>query len=134
MTSPILADGFITRNPSARVRPASAPQNDHVTIGLEKILVGIQAHELAVLGNVHLLRESLREPALAVVEASLEDVGHGDELDRAALGGEGVVGRAGAPAAAADQGHLDGIVAGGVHGRDGHARQGGHGRDEYQRL
>src|SRR2546426_11116411 len=31
MTSPELTEGFITRSPTARVRPASAPQNDHVT-------------------------------------------------------------------------------------------------------
>ena len=59
-----------------------------------------------------------------LLQAVLEDIGHGDQLDRAVLDGQGVGRGAGAAPAAADQGHLDGVVARRVDVRHGHARQG----------
>src|SRR5207244_979037 len=67
------------------------------------------------------------QTAVASVEPALEDVGHGHELGRAVLDGQGVLRRAGATPAAADQGELDGVVIGSVNHRDGDAGQGGRG-------
>ena len=55
-----------------------------------------------------------------LVEPILEGVGHGDELD-AGVGGEGLLGRAGASAAAADQADLDRAAAGGMDQGNGQA-------------
>ena len=67
------------------------------------------------------LGTSTREPTVRALEVargcsssrSCEGVGHGDELG-AGVGGEGLLGRAGASAAAADQADLDRAAAGGV--------------------
>ena len=91
---------------------------------VHRLLVGVEADELAVLGHVDLVGELLLQLRVAAVEAVLEDVGHGHQLDRAVLGRQGVGRRAGAAAAAADQGHLDRVVLGGVDGRNGDPRQG----------
>ena len=55
-----------------------------------------------------------------LVEPVLEGVGHGDELG-AGVGRERLLGRAAAPAAAADQADLDRAAAGGMDQRDGQA-------------
>ena len=61
---------------------------------------------------------------MLVVEPILKDVGHGDELDGAVLDRHGIGRRAGASAAATDQGHADGVVFGGMDLRNDDARQG----------
>ena len=55
-------------------------------------------------------------------------------LIRAVLDREGVLGRAGAAAAAADQGHLNRVVFGRIDARDGNPRQGRDGRDSARML
>ena len=55
-----------------------------------------------------------------LVEPILEGVGHGDELG-AGVGGEGLLGRAAASAAAADQADLDRAAAGGMDQGNGQA-------------
>ena len=64
-------------------------------------------------------REPTADPLSAgevIVDPVLEGVGHGDELG-AGVGREGLLGRAAAPAAAADQADLDRAAAGGMdHG------------------
>jgi len=110
-------------------------QDDHVPLAqaVDGGLVGVEAEELARLGYVHqrveLVAEEVLEVPVGAGEAVLEDVGHGDELDRAALGVDGVDGGAGAAAAAADEGDTDGVVLRGVDVRDGHAGEGRDGRD-----
>ena len=83
---------------------------------IHRLLVGVETDELAILGHVDLVGELLLELLVAAAEAVLEDVGHGDQLDRPLLDRQGVGRRAGAAAAAADQGHLDRVVLGGMDG------------------
>ncbi len=92
-------------------------QEDEVDL-VDDVLVGVEAGVLAILGDVDAGadRRSL-ELGEAVVEPVLEGVGHGDELG-AGVGGEGLLGRAGASAAAADQADLDRAAAGGMDQRD----------------
>ena len=74
------------------------------------------------------------EVTVAAVELVLEDVGHGDEVRRPVRHGQGVVGRTGAAAAAADEGDLDRVVFGGVDGGNRHAGQRRGRRDAAGRL
>ena len=102
---------------------------DHDVAGLEavhRVFVRIEANELAVGGHVHRLGDVavVLHRFEAGVEPILEGVGHGDELDGAALGIDGVEDGAGAASAAADDGHLDSAGFGGVYERNRYAGQG----------
>ena len=102
---------------------------EHEVDLIDDVLVGVEAGVLAILGNVdpRADRRSL-EGREVFVDPILEGVGHGDELG-AGVGGERLLGRAGAPAAAADQTDLDRAAAGGVDQGDGQA-----GRDRRRRC
>ena len=50
---------------------------------IHRLLVGVEADELAVLGHVDLVGELLLQVAVAALQPVLEDVGHGHQLDRA---------------------------------------------------
>ena len=91
---------------------------------VDRLLVGIEADEHAVGGHLDLLGEFLVQMVMAALEFLRKDIGHGDQLDRPVLDRQGVFPGAGAAAAAADQGHLDGITLGGMHLRDCQSRQG----------
>jgi hypothetical protein len=71
-----------------------------------------------------LVLEARLEIAVTLLEPVGEDVGHGDELGRAVLAEQGVLGGAGAAAAAADQRDLDGVLFTGMDVRHSQARQG----------
>ena len=104
------------------------------------LLVGIEAEEPTVgrdvdLGGVPAADRAIDRPAggvpagrrqrlVAHLEPVLEHVGHRHELDRAAPGGERIGGGPGAATAAADQRELDRVALSGMHGRQGHPRQG----------
>ena len=62
---------------------------DHQVAAVDDLLIGVEADEAAVVGDVELVLACgvLAEPVAAVIEVVLEDVAHGVELD--------VVGRAG---------------------------------------
>src|SRR5262249_5829866 len=81
-----------------------------------RLLVAVEPEEAALRRHVDLLLElAARQGLVAGVEARLEDVGHGDELDGAELAGaQGVLGGAVATTAAADQGQANGLVGGAV--------------------
>ena len=96
---------------------------------VHRLLVGVESDELTVLGHVDPIAELLLDVAIAAVEAILEGVGHGHQLDGAVLDRHGIAGRAAAAAAAADQGHLDRVVLGGMDVRDHRGRQGRGGGD-----
>ena len=91
-------------------------QEDQIDL-VDHVLVGVEAGVLAILGDVDAGADARAlEGGQALLEPILEGVGHGDELG-AAVGGEGLLGRAGAAAAAADQADLDRAAAGGMdHG------------------
>ena len=113
----------------AEVDPAEGRRrgkNHHVARlqTIHRLPVAVEADELAVLGYVDLVAALLLQLLEASLETVLKDVGHGDQFDRAAGGGQGVGRRAGAAPAAADQRDPNRIAAGGV----GHA-----GRIELQR-
>ena len=103
---------------------------------VHRLLVAVEADELLVFLDQQLVAaaELLVELVVAVLELGVEDVGHGDELDRAARGVQGVGGGAGAAAAAADQGDLDRVALAGVD--EGHRglREGRGGRDDAAGL
>ena len=92
-------------------------QEDEVDL-IDDVLVCVEAGVLAILGNVD-PRADRRplEDGEVFVDPILEGVGHRDKLD-AGVGGEGLLGRAGAPAAAADQTDLDRAAAGRVDQRE----------------
>ena len=87
----------------------------HQVAAIDHFLVGVEADEAALVGDVELLLGvfGIADGLAAVLEVILEHVGQGMNLDvvRRACRLADVVGRARAPAAAADQAHLDGVVA-----------------------
>ncbi len=111
-----LDDGFEVLRAEAR-----RGGQDHQVAAVDDLLVGVEADEAAVVGDVELLLDDVvvLESFAAALEAVLEDVAEGVELD--VVGGAGgladVLGGAGAAAAAADQADLDRVAAGGVNGR-----------------
>ena len=118
-----LADGVAEMHPAKSQRRG---KDRHVARlqAIHRLLVGVEADELPLVRHVDPIAELLLQGAEAAVEAVLEGVAHGHQLDRAALDRQGVGRRAGAPAAAADQRHLDRVVLRRVDVRDGDARQG----------
>ena len=78
----------------------------------EQLLVGIEADELPLLGDIDLRRIVLPvDGAIAACDAIGERIGHRDELHLAAAGVHRLDRRAGAAAAAADQADLDRVAA-----------------------
>ena len=80
---------------------------------IDRLLVGVQARELPLLGHVDAVRALLLDAPQAAVERSAKASAMATNL-HVGLGAQGVDGRAGAAAAAADQGDLDRVAAGGV--------------------
>ena len=116
-----LADGVLqVRRPEAW----RGGQDDHArpVEAVDGLLVRIEADELAILGDLDLLAEALQLLDTGL-HSGLEHIGHGDQLRRPALGGEGVGRRSGAAPAATDQRDLDGIAAGGMHSGHAHHAQ-----------
>ena len=74
--------------------------------------------------------EVLVEVVVAGVELVVENVGHGDQLDRAALGRQGVRRGAGAAAAAAHECHLNHVGLARMNQRDGRLGEGRGRRDQ----
>src|SRR5208337_47394 len=66
---------------------------------------------------------------VAAVEPILEDIGHGDQLDRAALYRHSIAGCTAATATTANQGDLNRVVFGGMDMRDHRGCQGRSGGD-----
>ena len=87
----------------------------------------IETHELAFLGHVDLVGELLLQIVETAPDATLEDIGHGDQLDRPPLGIEGITDRACAAASTTDQRQPDRVIGSGVHvlraGRRQHRRR-----------
>jgi hypothetical protein len=87
---------------------------NHDIAGLEaihRLLVGIEADEFSVGGDIHELGVVFDDVVVASLQAIFEDIGHGDELDRATGGSEGIDGGTAPPPAASDKGDLDHIAA-----------------------
>ena len=108
-----LDDRLDVQGPEARRR-----RQHHQVAAVDHLLVGVEADEAAVVGDVELVLAVLGVPnrVAAVPEAILEHVGQGVDLD--VVGGArrlaDVLGRARAAAAAADQADLDRVAARGV--------------------
>jgi len=85
-----LLDGVLEVDPSECGRGG---ENDHVarSKAVHGLLVGVEAQELSILGNVHLVLVSPDEAVVAAVESIFEDVGHCDQLHRPALGKQSVL-------------------------------------------
>src|SRR5439155_18933897 len=73
------------------------------------LFVSVEADEFAVLWHVNFLPTRFCQTLMAAVEAVLENISHGHELDGTALGGDGVICGAGAATTTADQGDLNHI-------------------------
>ena len=123
-----LLDGVGEMHPAERQRRGEDRDVARLQ-AVHRLLVGVEADELAILRHVHLVAELLLDVPIAAVEAILEDIGHGHQLDGTALDRHGVGRCAAAAAAAADQGHLDRVVLGGMDMRDHRGRQGRGGGD-----
>ncbi len=108
-----------------RMEAAGAGDQHHVHPALDDLLIAVEADEAVVVVDGHLIRLGLLEPVAASPDLVFKDVGHGDEL-RPGVGVHGVGGRAGAPAAAADQAELQRLIAGRM-GRSAHGQAAGHG-------
>jgi hypothetical protein len=81
---------------------------------VHRLLVTVEADELAILGHIDLLVEPRLELVVARLDALLEDVGHGDQLGRAVLAVHRVARSPGPPATRPDQGDLERVVFSGV--------------------
>ena len=102
-------------------------RKDRNVAGLQtvhRLPVCVEANELAVCGHIHLAGAVSAQSVITGLEAVIEDVGHGDELDRDAFYIQSICRCASTTAAAADQGDLDAVVSGGVNARNRHAGQG----------
>ena len=123
-----LGDGVRVVDPAEGRRRG---EDDDVTGGeaIDRFLIGVEADEFALFGHVDLrlefVGEAFLELLVAIGEAVVEDVGHGDEFELAVLDRQGVLNGAAAAAAAANEGDADGVVFGGVDGRRGERCQGG---------
>jgi hypothetical protein len=105
-----LLDGVSEMHPAER-RWRCKDSDIARTQTIHRLLVGVEAHELAIFWHIHPVPVPIvKQVLVAAGQPTLEDIGHGDELDRAVLDGHSVARRTGAPAAAADQGELDGIA------------------------
>ena len=82
---------------------------------IHRVLVSIEANELAVLRHIHLIGKIFLQVIITAFKAILEYVGHSNELDWTLFDGQSVFRRPGAPAAAADQDHINSIVLPGVN-------------------
>src|SRR6266487_3678185 len=101
-------------------------ENDDVAWfeGIHRFFVTVEPNELAVL-DIDPITTFFLYALKAAIELAFEDIGHGHQLDWPAVaGGERVIGRAAAAAAATHQRHLDHITSGGMDMGDGHCRQG----------
>jgi hypothetical protein len=94
---------------------------------IHRLFVTIKSNEPPLVRHINRGLTGLvrAQSVIAAIQTILKNVGHGDQFNRAAFDAHGLGRRACAPSAATDQRHLDGVVAGGVDIRDGHARQGG---------
>ena len=93
-------------------------EQHHVDAALDRLPVGVQAHEPPLFGHVDTILESCLDVSQAAFQRILEGVGHGHQF-HVGLGGQRIGGGARAPSSAADQGDLDRIATGGVHITDG---------------
>ncbi|MDT8300194.1 MAG: hypothetical protein RQ760_01840 [Sedimentisphaerales bacterium] len=84
---------------------------------INRLLISVEADEPATPWNIHLIGVPSIQIFVTAVKAMFEHIAHGDELDRTSFYGQSVVRCAGAPAAAAYQGHLDSVALTGVHTR-----------------
>ena len=115
--------------------------DDHVDAAVDGLLVGVQADEDPLVRDVDLGRPFPLEVIERLARAVLEGVGHGDQLHRLTENLrriQAVVGRAGAASAAADQGDLEQVAAGGMRAASDAActvatAPGGHGRT-FQKI
>ena len=102
-------DGFFEMN---RAKTGRRGQDDHVG-QCNGLFVGVKADELLVIADGRFFAMLLLQFPEAAVQPVLEGIGHGDEFGVPG-GAEGLIGRAGAPAAAPDQGNIQTVAAGGV--------------------
>src|SRR5439155_19217498 len=95
-----------------RAKTGRRGQDDHVG-QCNGLFVGVKADELLVIADGRFFAMLLLQFPEAAVQPVLEGIGHGDEFGVPG-GAEGLIGRAGAPAAAPDQGNIQTVAAGGV--------------------
>src|SRR5262249_55224247 len=91
------------------------------------VFVAIETDELAVIRNVHLGAMLALEPIAGGYEPFFENVDKRTELDRRTADRQRIGSRAASTAAAADEGHLQGVVLGGVDKGNLDAGEGGNG-------
>src|SRR5271157_4590914 len=96
------------------------------------LAIGVETEEFLVLVNGQLFATAvlLVELVVARFELVTENVGHRDELDRAALGRKGIGRGSGATTPAANQGHLDQVALARMDERDSRLRDGRGGRNQ----
>jgi hypothetical protein len=102
-----LANGFLKMNRTETRRR----RQDHDVGEGDGVLVGVEADEFVFFGHVDFVGVLFFEVLKAAVEAVAEGVTHGDDFGFA-VGGKGLIGGAGAAAAAADEGDFYFIAAG----------------------
>ena len=90
---------------------------------IHRFLISVEADELAFRRHVHLAGKLRLQLGQVLLQAIREDVGHGHQLDRAALDGKCVGCCAAAAPTTADQGDLDQVAAGSVDSGNGHVGQ-----------
>ncbi len=106
-------------------------QNDNVG-QRDGMLISVESDELVLLRHIHAFGLAGLERVVTFVQLILGDIAHGDQFEWAG-GAEGLAGGACAPSAAADQGDLEGVVAGGENAR-GQAGGGGEGGSCFKEI
>ncbi len=109
-------------------------QEDDIDL-VDHLLIGVETDELALGRHVDLAGDLLLalEQRQARLQAVLEGVGHGDQLD-VGVGRQCLLGRPGAAAAAADEADAQQVAAGGVDGAFEGQRAGDDGRGGLQEI
>lgn len=90
-------------------------EEDDIDVGVDKLLVSVEADERGFVGDGYAIGCVLFEPGERCLEVVGEGVCHGDEM-RAGVGIEGLGGSAGSASAAADEADANDIGAGLVSG------------------
>ncbi len=120
-------DGVTEMHPAKRERCGE----DCDVAGFQEVhsfLVTVEADEFSVGGNVHFVLMFAGQAIITVAQLVFEHVCHRDEFDRSAGGGECIRSGSGAASSAANEGNLNGFIAGGMHMWQGHTGQSGCGR------
>lgn len=93
------------------------------TQAVDRLAIGVEPQKTPLRRHVHLRAEFLAQLLMGARLFVLENIGHGKQLGRPSLGGQGIGGRPAASPAATDQGDPNRVIGRRVHPRHGRTRK-----------